>query len=822
MPGWLPLEYAAKGMIAAAVETTALTDISDTNLDINRYLGDVSGGDTGDAITDSHSLVVDSNAVVADLKNFQSPSGPYFYTASGWAQADAQGNPSSVQGPPPSGSTGDVGSVPSGVAAQAPPSGTIDLGVGNVGTLNVSQGPWTFSGAVTLDALNDSGTVTMAPSSGITADSVTLSGAASAEVANANQVTFGGPGETLKLDGPNINVRSISGFTANDTIDFPNEQNLTLSAQFYVNSTQEIALYSGSTQIATLQFAPGFDEDSLEPQADGSGGTKIVIDPTNVQLSDPAGSNVDWSFIHSFEGINGQIELAPSVPPGGLSGVTVGLGVDFGGGVITPAVLTNLFGNWNADPNLSFLAGTIGHTGSSALADLNKGPVQSVPAIGPQSTGVSLTTSQANALTTYAEQATYTTLVNDYNTDAATYGNSWSTVPGGARTAITDMAYNFGLSRFESYDFWQEVIKQNWTAAQTELRTWGGPANLQNRRAQDLQRLQTIPQLMVGPPLPTPVTQTGTPTAANSTTYNFSVADTSTLYALDPSGSEFTLVEEVNSPKVSSIQLPSSDAASYAVSYQTGTTWSAPQVVAPAASLAFPAGGATGVQVTLLDSSGNPLPSPTNFTYYLTFASAGAFSGTVQAPTLRFAILDTTSNVPSSDDGEAYTGPVSYLQSQYIYTGTDNVNITASVPNVFIKSGPGEDALAAQGGSNVLDGGTGSNFLVGASGADGGTDTFFTDARDNTAVWNTLVNFHTGDSATLWGFVPGTSSWAWDGISGAAGYTGATLRSDVHGTGTTDASITFAGLSMAQAQGLQVSTGTVGGQSYLYFHNPGV
>ena len=105
---------------------------------------------------------------------------------------------------------------------------------------------------------------------------------------------------------------------------------------------------------------------------------------------------------------------------------------------------------------------------------------------------------------------------------------------------------------------------------------------------------------------------------------------------------------------------------------------------------------------------------------------------------------------------------------------------------------------------------------------DGGKDTFFTDARSANVVWNTLVNFHAGDGMTLWGFDPSVSLWHWDGVSGAAGYTGATLRADVHGTGATDASITFAGFSTMQAQGFQVSTGIVGGVPYLYVRDPGV
>lgn len=170
------------------------------------------------------------------------------------------------------------------------------------------------------------------------------------------------------------------------------------------------------------------------------------------------------------------------------------------------------------------------------------------------------------------------------------------------------------------------------------------------------------------------------------------------------------------------------------------------------------------------------------------------------------------------------SGAPSYLQYQYIWSSSDGVNLSTSVPNVFLHGGAGQDALQVTSGQNVLDGGTGSNFLTGGSGA----DTFFTDARGSAVVWNTLRNFHAGDAATLWGFVPGVSSYSWDAApAGAAGSTGATLRANiVGGSGRAgdgiDASITFTGLSVAQAQNLQFATGTQTAGSYLYIYNPGV
>jgi len=190
----------------------------------------------------------------------------------------------------------------------------------------------------------------------------------------------------------------------------------------------------------------------------------------------------------------------------------------------------------------------------------------------------------------------------------------------------------------------------------------------------------------------------------------------------------------------------------------------------------------------------------------------------VTGPTPNFSVLDTTTGAPSSDEGQAYTGPVNYLQWQYLWAGQDSVNVNAAVPSVFLRGGPGSDALAASAGSNVLDGNTGSNFLVGATGADGGTDTFFVDGRGSATTWSTAVNFHHGDAVTFWGFDGASSTYQWAANDGAAGYQGATIHAQTAGAGTaTNASLTFAGVSLADAQSrFTVSTGSVGGEHYMY------
>lgn len=189
----------------------------------------------------------------------------------------------------------------------------------------------------------------------------------------------------------------------------------------------------------------------------------------------------------------------------------------------------------------------------------------------------------------------------------------------------------------------------------------------------------------------------------------------------------------------------------------------------------------------------------------------------------RFEYIDTATGAAGASGGEAVDDAGnSYLQWQYIDPAQTGRAIITTAPNVFLKAGAGTDALAVVGGINVLDGGTGSNFLVGGTGADGGTDTFFTDARGGSLVWNTLANFGRGDAATLWGFTPGRSTYRWDGIAGAPGYEGATLRADIQGTGREDAAITFSGLTLDQASRLVVAPGVAGENPYLYFLNPGV
>lgn len=193
--------------------------------------------------------------------------------------------------------------------------------------------------------------------------------------------------------------------------------------------------------------------------------------------------------------------------------------------------------------------------------------------------------------------------------------------------------------------------------------------------------------------------------------------------------------------------------------------------------------------------------------------------GAIASHDVRFT--DTVTTGSGSAASTAYTGPVDYLQHEYIWSSPDSVAISAGSPNTFLKGNAGGDALVVTGGRNVLDGGGGSNFLVGASGADGGTDTFFVDSRSSVETWSTIVNFSQGDYATIFGFHAGLSTMPFTAVDGASGYTGFTIHSEIDGPGTgVKGSMTFAGIDSATAAArFEFTTGTLPGNvDYLMIH----
>lgn len=138
--------------------------------------------------------------------------------------------------------------------------------------------------------------------------------------------------------------------------------------------------------------------------------------------------------------------------------------------------------------------------------------------------------------------------------------------------------------------------------------------------------------------------------------------------------------------------------------------------------------------------------------------------------------------------------------------------IAAEEPDVYILGGTGEDAIAVTSGKNVLSSQGALTWFVGGS----GTDTFYVDAKKAELAWFSILNFHAGDDVTLWGFVPGSSSYSWAPSSGVAGYKGLTLES-LSSSGV-PAYITFPGVACSDISRIGTAAGSIGCQNYLLIH----
>ena len=77
---------------------------------------------------------------------------------------------------------------------------------------------------------------------------------------------------------------------------------------------------------------------------------------------------------------------------------------------------------------------------------------------------------------------------------------------------------------------------------------------------------------------------------------------------------------------------------------------------------------------------------------------------------------DVSTGQSAEEQAQAYSGPVAGLQSQLLWSGSDAVALRSDTPNAFLHGGAADDALQVTGGSNVLDGGAGSELPGGRDG----------------------------------------------------------------------------------------------------------
>ena len=321
--------------------------------------------------------------------------------------------------------------------------------------------------------------------------------------------------------------------------------------------------------------------------------------------------------------------------------------------------------DYSTNPNLKFLYDATGtdhpHPAGSKLPDnqginalhylQNKGAEHLIVYNGlpnHASVSVSITESQANMLTEQSEIDHLNILLKAWK---GASGVDFTHLPTEAQTALMDITFNYG--GFDPRKTGSLLPDAALAAATMNSQghgiEWNQVANdiahLSSNHNRMLTDANLVRQLLpAGSTLPgLPTSQPATSVAANTSTYGFSVADAVTQYAFDPTGSTtYALIANPGSPNISSIQLPIDSAESYLVSYQVGTHWSAPKAAQPDQIVNLPA-DVTGVQVQLLDASGNAAPD-TDFVFFVTFANSGNFSGNVYDLTGAPSVAVTTSN----------------------------------------------------------------------------------------------------------------------------------------------------------------------------------
>ena len=165
----------------------------------------------------------------------------------------------------------------------------------------------------------------------------------------------------------------------------------------------------------------------------------------------------------------------------------------------------------------------------------------------------------------------------------------------------------------------------------------------------------------------------------------------------------------------------------------------------------------------------------------------------------QISFYDNTIQAGGTADGSDYSGPMAGIQDKYIYTGADNISLTApATANWEFGGGSGETTLTAVSGDNVLVASTGGSTMTGGS----GVDAFIVPDANLTGigVTDTIENFHVGDTIALAGMAgPG---WTYGWVSGAGGLT--LMARSTENPGLTQL-VTLAGLSMNDLSSLTVS-----------------
>ena len=133
---------------------------------------------------------------------------------------------------------------------------------------------------------------------------------------------------TLVIDSssePKSWTGNVTDFVSGDTIDIKGKS----LTSYYSGNGSALQLFSGKKLVGTLNFSSGTQVQDIELQADGHGGTDIEFDESS-NIQDPVGTKINWSKLHYWESGPSLATYTSPYVSTGLSGMTIGQGVDLG------------------------------------------------------------------------------------------------------------------------------------------------------------------------------------------------------------------------------------------------------------------------------------------------------------------------------------------------------------------------------------------------------------------------------------------------------------------------------------------------------------
>ena len=184
---------------------------------------------------------------------------------------------------------------------------------------------------------------------------------------------------------------------------------------------------------------------------------------------------INWEFIGELEGKGLETGYVPTDNNGkiiGTSGVTIATGVDLG------TKDRNFFNDMDVSEEIiTKLEPFFNLKGADALLQAEK---------------LQLSASEVKELDTAIKKKYSKDIINQYEKDS---GKNFEDLTSEQQTVITSVAFQHGLKQTTSYNFWDQVITDDWNGAITNLRDWDGtgkPSQTQIRRDKEADLLEGL------------------------------------------------------------------------------------------------------------------------------------------------------------------------------------------------------------------------------------------------------------------------------------------------------------------------------------------